>query len=278
MLRKDRPGKMKFDSPLKIYKILPKTNCKQCNAPSCMAFSAAVFKGQQKIADCPYVDRDTIVEFEAYSGSQSSMELQMADLLKDLKEKIKTMNFLLRSQTMGAESDGEKITIKCMGKEFEIDTEGNLASQCHTHIWFAIPLFSYLLFGAGKDPSGEWVPFRELKNGAMWNPLFEQRCEKPLKKIADANPDLFEILISIFSGTRTSFNALPGIKADISVMLYPFPKVPILICYWKPEDGMKSELHLFFDSTVEDNLSIEVIYSLGMGMASMLEKIMLKHI
>ncbi len=56
-----------------------------------------------------------------------------------------------------------------------------------------------------------------------------------------------------------------------------FPRLPILICYWSPEDGLESELHLFFDRTAEENLNIEYIYSLGMGIASMLEKIMLKH-
>ena len=38
----------------------------------------------------------------------------------------------------------------------------------------------------GKEISGKWVPFRELEHGKTWNPLFEQRCEKPLKRIADA--------------------------------------------------------------------------------------------
>jgi hypothetical protein len=51
----------------------------------------------------------------------------------------------------------------------------------------------------------------------------------------------------------------------------------MLICYWRPEDGMESKLHLFFDSTAEDNLNIESIFSVGVGLVSMLEKIMVKH-
>jgi hypothetical protein len=65
--------------------------------------------------------------------------------------------------------------------------------------------------------------------------------------------------------------------SDISVVLHPLPLVPILICYWKPEDGLESDLHLFFDATAEANLHIEALYTLGAGLAQMFEKIALRH-
>ena len=57
----------------------------------------------------------------------------------------------------------------------------------------------------------------------------------------------------------------------------PLPKVPILICYSKPEDDFESNLNLFFDSTAEDHLNIESIYFLGVGLVRMFEKIALRH-
>ena len=65
--------------------------------------------------------------------------------------------------------------------------------------------------------------------------------------------------------------------SDISLVLYPLPKVPILICYWKPEDGLESELNVFFDATAEENLNIESIFMLGTGLVRMFEKIALRH-
>jgi hypothetical protein len=61
------------------------------------------------------------------------------------------------------------------------------------------------------------------------------------------------------------------------VVLYPFPKVPVLICYWKPEDDIGSKLHLFFDDTAEKNLHIESLFTLGTGLVRMFEKIMHRH-
>jgi hypothetical protein len=53
--------------------------------------------------------------------------------------------------------------------------------------------------------------------------------------------------------------------------------VPILICYWKPDEEMGSELNLFFDETAEENLDIQTVYTLGAGLITMFEKIAVKH-
>jgi hypothetical protein len=141
--------------------------------------------------------------------------------------------------------------------------------------------------------SGKWVPLRELKKGKNWYRLFGQRCEKPLKRVADTYTDLFEDLIHIFNGRQVEKHY----AADISLVLYPLPKVPILICYWKPEDGLESSLNIFFDSTAEDkpedglesslniffdstaedNLKIESIFALSVGLVRMFEKLALRH-
>jgi acetyl-CoA decarbonylase/synthase complex subunit gamma len=40
---------------MQIYKSLPKTNCKQCGFPTCMAFAMQVAAKQKALADCPRV-------------------------------------------------------------------------------------------------------------------------------------------------------------------------------------------------------------------------------
>jgi hypothetical protein len=65
--------------------------------------------------------------------------------------------------------------------------------------------------------------------------------------------------------------------SDISLILHPLPKVPMLICYWRPGDGLESDLTLFYDSTAEENCTIEAIYALGTGLVMMFKKIALRH-
>lgn len=43
---------------MQIYKQLPKTNCKDCGFPTCMAFAMQVAAQQKAIADCPHISDD----------------------------------------------------------------------------------------------------------------------------------------------------------------------------------------------------------------------------
>jgi len=38
---------------MELYKFLPKTNCKECGKPTCMAFSLDLLQGKVKVDDCP---------------------------------------------------------------------------------------------------------------------------------------------------------------------------------------------------------------------------------
>ncbi len=40
---------------LEIYKHLPKTNCKECGSPTCLAFAMALASGKAELSACPYV-------------------------------------------------------------------------------------------------------------------------------------------------------------------------------------------------------------------------------
>jgi len=263
----------KIKTPLEAYSLLPKSNCGACGVSTCIAFAAAVIKQEKRLADCPHLDKGILALTDGQVERQVNIESIQEESLKDLQRKISTIDLASRAVRLGARSNGETLVVKCLGKDFEVDARGAVMSQCHTHAWFTIPLLNYILFSKGEDVAGRWVPFRELERGKTWHPLFERRCEQPLKQIADAHGELFEDLISMFSG-ESSFNKF---SSDISVVLYPFPKVPVLVCYWKPEDDLESRIHLFFDDTAEKNLPIESLFTLGTGLVRMLEKIMQKH-
>jgi hypothetical protein len=69
------------------------------------------------------------------------------------------------------------------------------------------------------------VPFRERKDEVSWGPLFAEQFEVPLKHVADAHTDLFDTMIQIFNGRPE-----PSlIAADISIVLQPLPRLPILM-------------------------------------------------
>ena len=53
---------------MQIYKSLPKTNCKDCGLPTCMAFAMQVAAKQRSLSDCPHISdeaSDTLSEASA---------------------------------------------------------------------------------------------------------------------------------------------------------------------------------------------------------------------
>ena len=40
---------------IQIFKLLPKTNCKECGVPTCLAFAMNLASGKAELDDCPYV-------------------------------------------------------------------------------------------------------------------------------------------------------------------------------------------------------------------------------
>jgi acetyl-CoA decarbonylase/synthase complex subunit gamma len=52
-------------SGIEIYKLLPKTNCKECGFPTCMAFALKLAAKQAELAACPYVSEEAKAELAA---------------------------------------------------------------------------------------------------------------------------------------------------------------------------------------------------------------------
>lgn len=258
---------------MEIFSLLDKSNCRKCNETTCLAFAAAVFQGRKPISECPKLDAGIIARYSDSAGKKQPPEQDGDQAAAKLQSKIALIDLQAAAERVGGRYVNGKLSIKVLGKDFNVDEEGRMSSDIHIHPWIAIPVLSYILQSKGTPVSGNWVPFRELENGKTWRGLFEQRGEKDLKKVADGYPELFEDMIHIFNGRPVEKHY----EADISLVMHPLPKVPMLICYWHPEDGLESSLNLFFDSTAEDHLEIEALYALGTGMVRMFEKISHRH-
>jgi hypothetical protein len=260
-------------NPMELLKVLDKSNCGKCNEPTCLAFAAAVFKGRRQLDECPHLGSDVLERFGGTVEKAKTVEQDMENAVERLKGKVRETDLSSAAPRLGGTFSNGTLTLKILGKDFRVDSDANLSSEIHIHPWVTIPLLSHILQSTGRPVSGKWVPFRELKGGKTWYRLFEQRCEKPLKRVADTYTELFENMLQVFNGRLVENHY----DSDISLVLHPLPKVPLLICYWRPEDGLESSLHLFFDSTAEDHLNIEAIYALGTGLVRMFEKIALRH-
>ncbi len=259
-------------TPLEIYKVLEKSNCRQCFLPSCLAFAVGVVAGDRKLEQCPHLSKELIVELSAQLQSHAEQDPKQAEFLDKLEEKVGRLDLQAIAPLVGASYKNKQLTIKSLGKDFHVDQQGKIRSECHIISWVQAPILSYITNKKHQNITGEWIAFRELKGGIEWQGLFSTHCEAPLKKLTDEHPELLGDLVDLFLGKPQK-----GFEADIALVLYPLPHIPVLICYQAPDDDMGSELTIFFDACCAVNLHIKSIYTLCAGLVKMFAQIAKHH-
>ncbi len=262
-----------FRNAMEVFKLLEKSNCRECGEKTCLAFAGAVFQDRRALSDCPRLDGGTV---ERLSGGpvvsdneQASREALMAGLVGEAAR----ADFAEAAARLGGTCTGNRLTLKVLGKDFSIDSTGKLFSDIHVNPWVVVPFLKHVLYGQGRPPSGKWVSLRDLKNGRELYPLFRKRCEESMKRAADIETDLFDAIIHMFSGREVE----KQFESDVSVVLHPLPLVPVMICYWLPEDGMESTLGVYFDETMDVNSDVDSAFMLGAGLAQMFVKLSQTH-
>ena len=258
---------------MEIFRLLDKSNCRECGEKTCLAFAGAVFQGNRNIGECPRLAPSDIERYSGNTAGGQTIEENRDALLEAMQQKIQGLDLADAAERTGGRLNNGRLTLKILGKDFSVDKDGNLFSDIHVNPWVAAPFFDYILNGQGLAPTGQWVSFRELKDGKDRYPLFQKRCEEAMQRVADIYTDLFDDIVHLFSGRQVARQ----FRSDISVVLHPLPKVPVMICYWRPDEGIGSSLNIFFDATADRNLDIGSIFSLGAGMTLMFQKLALRH-
>ena len=256
-----------------IFKLLDQSNCRECGEKTCLAFAGKVFIGRKSLDRCPKLDPAILTRASEDIAVHPTVEENQDARLEELKGRVAALDLAAAAQRIGGRYHNGKLTVKVLGKDFSVNARGELFADIHVNPWVASPFLNYILNAQGAKPTGRWASFRELKGGRERYALFQRRTEGALKRVADTYTGLFDDMVHIFGGRAVARQ----FQSDISVVLHPLPLVPLMICYWRPDDGLESSLNLFFDRVAEANLDIGSLYSLAAGLAQMFEKLALRH-
>jgi Domain of unknown function (DUF3786)/Putative Fe-S cluster len=253
-------------NPLDFIKFTPKSNCGECNHPTCLAFAVAVTKGGIDPAICPYVDVEALAEVSvtepAGEGlakvSRGQDERDMA-LVAILKSKIMDTDFGKVAPMLGAHWDPVlpgQMSFRYLGRhiKFGKDTlqmDGDRLVDPRDQIL----LYNYVSFGGGKAPSSDWVGMESLPNSISKTKTLSTYCEQPLaRRFSGRAQHLEEVCRQL--------DPLPGPdnqSAAVAVVIPVLPRVLHYLLFWdeEPEDGFESRVKILFDRRVFDFLDIE---------------------
>jgi Domain of unknown function (DUF3786)/Putative Fe-S cluster len=257
--------------PLEIYKLLPKTNCAECGFPTCLAFAQAVAASEKDASVCPCLPAEMSGHINSHTAGAKAPD-GFTESIDALKLKVRAFDLKAIAPGLGAKYAGGRLTLHVLGREFHVDGSGAITSQCHINNWIQWLVLTYVSNPAPKVPDGRFVPFDELGRGSTTVLYFSKRCEEPLRVIADEHTDVFFELLGLFGGKEAE-----GYDSDYAVILRVLPNVPMLVLYWRAEEGFPSKLRVMFDPTADSYFPPELITGMGRGMVEMFQKIIPRH-
>ncbi len=258
---------------MEIFKVLEKSNCRECGEKTCLAFASAVFCGTRQMNECSKLDFVTLAQFASVDDDRCNLVNDLDAYIAELKEQVTQLDFLATAERIGAVANGDALQVKILGKPFGIRKNGSFVTDLHLTPWVVVPLLHYVLNCKGVPVSGNWVSYRELPGGREKYALFKKRGEDVLQQLADRYTDFFNDIVHMFDGKAVD----KQFEADVSVILQPFPLVPIMICFWKADEGLASSLNIFFDTSAGDNIGADSAFSLATGLVQMLSKLATHH-
>ncbi|MGE5894828.1 MAG: DUF3786 domain-containing protein [bacterium] len=249
---------------LDIYKLLRKTNCGECGQPTCMSFALSVFRGEKKTSECPYLAQESA---DAVMRNLVKTDWKAA-LIASLKEEVSRTDLSRIAGSVGGEVREGAMKLRCLGAEYTISPDGEISGRSHINPWIQILLLHYVRTAGAAPLRGEWVSFADLRGGLVKSTSFTRECEEPLRQIIDRDMNVFQRAMQFFGAQE-----LQGEGADRSWVLFPLPKVPFRILYWKGDDEFGSAVKVLFDRTADTYLDVESLVFLGEGLVEMLKRI-----
>ena len=243
-------------NPLDIYKRLPRNNCGECPALTCMSFAVKLSKRELSASECPGLDEQSKKEIDAMLFDTGDWKERRTE---ELFNEISQINFSAIAEGIGAICEKDLLKIKYMGREIILSHSG---FKTALGIWDKLLVLMYIKNSGSSLLSGKWTAFRDLKNGLIRASGFNAVCERSLAKIFE--DDREELLNRL---TAMGAEKVTGFSTEYSYVVHPLPKIPFLILLWPGEEDFGADCKALLDSTATEFLDVEALLYLGQALS-----------
>lgn len=258
-------------------KVLPKTNCRDCGFPTCLAFAGMVVSEKHPLANCPHIPEEILKPAEAELEEQYK---QGKWLKKDMAQEA------LDYARHQASSTGLQDIAQRIGGSFndDVGTESIILPYFNTSVIIFKDkicdadgkelsrneqtfIFIHMARGGTVNPSGNTKSFKEFPNTVSKVVTMQDRVEEPLANTFSGNTDNLEKVCAKFGATDVT-DRYEG--CDLAFFFTALPKVPVTLLFWDAQEKFDAQAKLMFDDTVIEHLDIEAIMFLSEELANML--------
>ncbi len=253
-------------------KILPRTDCRECGFPTCIAFAGMVVSEKHPLENCPHIPPEVLAEakkeLEAQYAAGKWTKRDMAeDALQWARERAASMKIEDLPARIGGElveMDGKTVLKLPYFTGAVLIREGSIIHEDGSDLnrWEQVFFFNHMAQGGSVPPTGEWKALEAFPNTVSKVKSMRAHVEAPLRECFTGRGDaLRRAALAIGGVDRTEEMG----SADIAVSLRPLPRVPVMVMFWdaEAEEGMDAAVKLLFDETITQHLDIESIMFLS---------------
>jgi len=126
-------------------------------------------------------------------------------------------------------------------------------------------ILHYLLQADGVQPSDQWIAFRELPDGMVYDPAFQGRSAQRLAREYGNDSDAFTAAAEALGGERLTFG-------DVSYMFRILPRVRMAVILHLADEEFGAAVNVLFDASAGHYLPTEDLAVLGGLLTSRLIK------
>nr|NJM01384.1 DUF3786 domain-containing protein [Desulfobacula sp.] len=251
-------------------RVLPRTNCRDCGYPTCLAFAGMVVSQRHPLKNCPHIDPDVLpwalseLEEQYKQGKwlKKDMAKEALEWAKQRAASIKPEDIAPRiGGTFIRAGEKGTILLPCFDRRLSITMEG-VRDESGRELSQNEQTFVYIHMARGGDskPTGKMKSLKEFPNTVSKIVTLRERVETPLKNTFSEDPAALFAACKKIRGIDVQ-NQYPS--CDLAFQFHAFPKVPVVLLFWKAADGFEADVKLLFDETILQHLDIEAILFLS---------------
>jgi hypothetical protein len=253
--------------------VLPRTNCRDCGHPTCLAFASMVVSEQLPLAGCPHLSAETLSRYQPILDAQYAQgKWTKRDLAADALQWARERSAGMRLEDLPARIGGRLVRTADGQPALELpyftDTvlirPDGIQKKDGTPLnrWEQVFIYNHLAQGGSALPAEDWRGLEQIPNTVSKIKSMQRHVETPL--------------VARFRGHLAAFGRAAralGAKevtgrvgsADAAFRFQPLPRIPLLLLFWEeaPADGLAAGVKLLFDATITEHLDIESILFLS---------------
>jgi len=169
----------------------------------------------------------------------------------------------------GLARDGDHLVLELLGKAYSISWPDLAVRKpdggaCPDHL--RVLFLDYLCQGDGSPPTGKWVGYQELPDGAFYRQAFQGYSGDRLVRELGGDAESFCRAAEAVGGERFEMG-------DAGYVFQVLPNIPLAIVWWAGDDEFPANATVLFDEIAGRYLPTDGLALLGSMLCSALRKV-----